>query len=136
MLETATLTVRLDEPAFLLQELNLPAPDFKSKRRYQIIKVVRQDKLVEWRRDLGLAGGFAARQFNILGGYVDEQTGRGQTWETVGSLMEMADQMREPDREVVSDDPDSVSRDWTQAFHDEADRRRRAAVGRKVFKTW
>ena len=117
----------------MLQEMNLPAPDFKGRWRWQIIKVVRQDRLWEWRRPLGPEGQFAARQFNILGGYVDEQTGRGETWETVGSLMDMADEMRDPNRGVVRDNPDVVTRDWQQAFHDEAERRRRAAVKRKVF---
>src|SRR3546814_5960967 len=89
-----------------LRELNLPAPDFKGKRRFQIIEVVRGDRLVKWQLDMGPAKSFKANQFNLMGGFVDEQ-GRGHCYHSVGELREMADELRErkelPD--VVDSEP-------------------------------
>src|SRR3990167_2698548 len=129
MLATATLTLRRDEPAWSLREVNLPTPDSRGRHRYQIIEVVRSDKLVEWRKDLGDAANFSAQQFQIMGGFVDER-GKGHVYESVASLQDIADDMREePDR------PEAMKTEaqWSQAYHDERDRRKRKAVGRRVF---
>src|SRR3546814_16051389 len=56
-----------------LRELNLPAPDFKGKRRFQIIEVVRGDRLVKWQLDMGPAKSFKANQFNLMGGRSEER---------------------------------------------------------------
>ena len=125
-LESVTVTVRLDEPAFSLREENRLSPDFKSMRRYQVIRVVRGDRLVSWIRDLGEASEFDALQFAIPGGTVDEETGIGRHFDegyadkihTVGKLMEMADKMRE-------DKPEETERpDWLRLYHEEKERRK------------
>lgn len=89
-----TLHVRMDEPCFSLKEHNLQSPGSRGWRRYQIIKVVRDDKVTEFRRDLGAARRFKAKQIQIPGGIVDQVTGRGLILHTVGELMDMADSWR------------------------------------------
>ena len=84
-----------DEPCFGLCEMNLQAPDNKGFRRYQIIYVVRNDRVAEFRRDLGPAGDFKADQFRIPGGIIDPVTKKIYTEETVGRLTEIAEQLRE-----------------------------------------
>ena len=128
----ATFAIRADEPAWSLRELNLPTPDSRGRHRYQIIEVVRQDKLVEWRADLGSESAFHARQFNILGGYVDER-GRGHVFHSVAELQDMAIEMRERPQLDDAELWQEPMRDWEQAYHDEADRRRHVASGIKVF---
>ena len=89
-----TTDLRRDEPAWSLQEMNLAPPDYGPKRRYQIIHVVRNDRLVEHRTDMGPATAFGdTKQLNIIGGTVDDD-GRGHVWETVASLLDYADSLR------------------------------------------
>ena len=84
-----------DEPCWGLFELNQQAPNGGGLRRYQIIQVIRhEDKIAEYRRDLGPAGSFKAEQFRIPGGGIDPETGRIWIEETVGRLMDIADTMR------------------------------------------
>jgi hypothetical protein len=117
-LETATLTINRDEPAYSLRELNEPALDGKSVRRWQIIRVVRRDALVTWQSDLGEARQFDALQFIIPGGTVED--GKPRVWETVGSLQDMAAQLRE------DKPPDWGPRpDWHTLYHEEKERRKR-----------
>ncbi len=118
-LHEATLYVLPDEFAWTLKELDLPPPDYGKPHRYQIIDVIRNDRLVEYRVDLGLSSEHHADQFNIIGGYVDDR-GRGHAFHSVAELQEIAEQMRER----PADDPGNTI-DFEQAFHDEADRRRR-----------
>lgn len=87
-------SVSLDEGAFSLKELNLLPPSSKGLRRYQIIQVVRGERLAEYKNDLGPAKSFQAEEFQILGGVVDAVTGRGETLHTVGELQDMANHMR------------------------------------------
>lgn len=90
-----TNVVAMDEPAWSLKEINGPAPDSKSVRRWQVIKVVRNDCLVEFRRDLGLAKRYAANEFLIPGGVLtDEATGRAEILHTVGELYDIAELLR------------------------------------------
>lgn len=133
LLETATLAISPDEHAWSLRELNLPAPDFKGKRRFQIIEVVRGDRLVKWQHDMGPAKSFKANQFNLVGGFVDEQ-GRGHCFHSVAELREMADELRErkelPD--VVDSEPVTAEK-WLQAYEDEKDRKRLEAKKQSLF---
>ena len=129
MLATATLTLRPDEPAWSLREVNLPRPDFHGRHRYQIVSVVRNDKLVEWRGDLGPAGNFSARQFNIIGGYVDER-GRGHVFHSVAELQDMAAEMRQRPQDIYADREPEPLADWEQAYHDLKDAEKLAASGR------
>ena len=84
---------RMDEPGFCLKEVNQPAPDSKSVRRYQIITVVRNDRLAQLRRDLGRAKRFKASEFAIPGG-VKEDDGRIYIEYTVGELVDVANHLR------------------------------------------
>ena len=71
---SAAIEVHLDEPAFNLSEVNLQAPDNSGWRRYQIIYVVRGEKMAEYREDLGPKDDFSADSFRIPGGVWDANT--------------------------------------------------------------
>ena len=62
---SAAVEVHLDEPAFNLTEVNLQAPDNSGWRRYQIISVVRGERMAEYREDLGPKKDFTADAFPI-----------------------------------------------------------------------
>jgi hypothetical protein len=85
----ATDKVNEDEPCISLKELVENSPMGK-KHRYQIIRVLRGDKIVEFRHDLGRANRFKAGQFIIPGCGEDNVP-----VERVGDLVEIADYMRE-----------------------------------------
>ena len=91
--EAVVKAVSEDEPCFLLAELNLPTAGSTARHRYQVLKVVREDKLVTAYVDLGVASGFKQDEFTIPGGEVGEN-GRGHIWSTVGELRQIADGMR------------------------------------------
>ena len=48
-------TITGDEKAMWLQERHEQSPTFGGFHRYQVICVVRDGKLAEWRKDMGLA---------------------------------------------------------------------------------
>ena len=81
--------VTMDEPALNLVEVNLMSPDGKWHRDEKIL-VIRNDKVAEYIRDMGLVT--KVGQLRIIGGGVEN----GRIWaeETVGSLRDMADEMR------------------------------------------
>lgn len=84
----AAVVVRSDERAYGLSEVNLLGPwvegEGETMRRYQIIYVNRDDKLAEYREDLGLASSFEGILFRIP-----------SFWEhTVGELKDMALELR------------------------------------------
>ena len=93
-LVAGAISITDDEPCLGLYEMNFKSPDQRSRHRYQIIMVIRDDKPAEYRIDLGLAKKFKADQFRIPGGIVDETTGRIYIEETVGRLKTIADQLR------------------------------------------
>ena len=78
-----------DEPCHALCELNLQQPNFKTPHRYQLVCVVREDRKVWVRTDMGLAEEWpTAEQFRIVGdGSAD----------TVASCQAMADRIRDDD---------------------------------------
>lgn len=85
-IQPVTTYVRRGEPAYALAEINLPTPDHKAKHRYQIIYVLRGDKVTEFRRDLGDRSKFGdAPQLRIPSFWVHE----------VGELMDMAEELRD-----------------------------------------
>jgi len=88
-----TQYVLLDEPCLGLYEMNLQSPGSRGFRRYQIVHVMRGDKPVEVRKDMGSAKSFKADQFRIPGGAMD---GSGKFWieHTVGELVDIADYLR------------------------------------------
>lgn len=62
----ATRVLRRDEPVYTLVEVDLVPPDFGPKHRYQLIYVNRDDRIAEFKKDLGLATDFTAQEFRIL----------------------------------------------------------------------
>lgn len=96
-----TLAVMSDEPCFLLVEENRLSESSRYMSRYQILKIVRQDRLVNAYIYLGPASTFIADQFQLLGGVVDDN-GRGHAVHTVGELQEAAAELRNrpPHREL------------------------------------
>ena len=90
----AAIEVHLDEPAFNLSEVNLQAPDSSGWRRYQIIYVVRGERMAEYREDLGPKDNFTAAAFRIPGGVWDASTKRMEVLHSVGELREIAEYVR------------------------------------------
>ena len=90
-----TTYIMEDEPCIGLSEMNLQSPNNRGWRRYQIIFVMRGDKPAEFRKDMGLAKKFkGVHPIRILGGVMDEVTGRYYVEHNVGELRDMADDMR------------------------------------------
>ena len=87
-----TTHVLADEPCLGLAELNKQSPDSRGFHRYQFISVIRNDKRVDYREDLGLASDYKADQFVIPGGVENERGG--VIVETVGRLKDIAEQVR------------------------------------------
>lgn len=112
-----------DEPCYLLAELNLLNASNMARHRYQVLKVARNDRLVTAFIDLGLASLYTANEVTIPGGYVDEATGRGYVYHTVGELRAIADRLRS-DSTRVEVEPSDMEGVW-QRFIEE----------RKRFKT-
>lgn len=122
----ATLAVRMDEPCFGLSEVNLQAPGSRGWRRFQVLQVVRGDRLAECRLDLGPAKGFKVEQFRIPGGVVDETTGRAEILHTVGELRDIAEYLRSGRGYRPEVQPSNL----IQGYHDEMEKRRLRARGR------
>ena len=93
MIKVGTTVISMDEPCFNLVELNLPAPNSRGHRRYQVLTVVRGDKLAEFRIDMGLAKDFKAEPLQVLGGV----TANGKIYieHTVGELLDIASWLRD-----------------------------------------
>lgn len=86
----------MDEPAYQVYETEQRSSITGALHRYQYMSVVRSDKLVAYRKDLGPASLYRSRKdFVYLAGYVDFKTGRGDTTYTVSELQDVADQMRD-----------------------------------------
>lgn len=125
--------VSMDEPCFSLKELNQRRPDSKGVHRYQIVKVLRGDRIVEYRRDLGAASRCSAMEFNIPGGVIDYRTGRGEVLHTVGELVDIAEYLRAGIR--PPGDPPKPT-DLVAAYHDLPDQRMRARRALSVMGPW
>ena len=79
-----TVAIGADELPFDLVERIGSMPGSPDLHRYQIIHVVRGDKMYEYQEDLGLASNFTAPEFRILGLHCH----------TTQELREIADQNR------------------------------------------
>ena len=101
-IEVVTNKVFDDEPCFWLSEENRLSKSGKTMCRYQLLKIVRNDRLVTAYIYLGPASKFTADQFNIMGGTIDEK-GRGEAVHTVAELRSGADELRAlpPRRELA-----------------------------------
>lgn len=78
-------TIKGDEKAWGLFEINEQSPGYKGFHRYQIIQVGRDGKIAEFRKDMGLVSKFkGVKQIRIP-----------SLWEhTVDELMDLADELR------------------------------------------
>jgi hypothetical protein len=113
-LDTITRAVVADEPCYVLAELNLPSRSGKSKSRFQILRIVRNDRLVTAYVYLGPSSKFKADQLLIPGGQVEH--GKGIAWHTVAELQEMADGLRAqpPHRETEPSDLQTAFRNMVE----------------------
>ena len=105
----------MDEPCYGLFELNFPAQGKGRWHRFQLVQVLRNGKMVEWRNDMGAVSKFKkAIQLRIPGGLVNDD-GKLEILHTVGELMDIADTMRNlPPHEV---EPRDLSGDY-QKYQD------------------
>ena len=115
---SAAVEVHLDEPAFNLTEVNLQAPDNSGWRRYQIISVVRGERMAEYREDLGPKEDFTADAFRIPGGVWDAATRRMEVLHSVGELREIAEFVRLG----PTVRPEIQTRDLVTEYHDHVDK--------------
>ncbi len=128
-LVVGTTVLSPDEPCFNLSEINLQAPDSRGWRRYQVLLVVRGDRLAEFRSDLGPARRFTAQQFRIPGGVRDEVSGRIEILHTVGELRDIADRLRAG----LVRPPELAPTDLVAGYHETLEERRRRRRGRSTF---
>lgn len=85
--------IRLDEPCYGLFELNFQSPGSRGFHRYQIIQVIRNDRIAEFRKDLGASKKFKGiDQFRIPGGF--KSNGTVHIVHKVGELIDIANEMR------------------------------------------
>jgi hypothetical protein len=108
-LTATTLAVYSGEPCFFLGEYNYPSADGRRKERYQMLKIVRNDRLVTAYIYLGQAGEFLNSGFTMLGGVVDE-SGRGRAFHTVEELQGGAVELRA--RQDVAVEPSDLRGAW------------------------
>lgn len=124
-----TLDCRPDEPCFNLSELNqLGGPSNNQQlHRFQVILVVRNDSLAEFRRDLGVASDFSRPEFRIPGGVVVGH-GRVEILHTIEELVEVADHLRR-ERWVLPFQP----ADLTSEYYSYLEQRPKLAVHQSTF---
>ena len=135
-LEIVAENVYPNEPALLLAELNRPAENFKGFRRWQMIKVVRNDRVVTYKEDLGPAENFIGGQVHIPGGMVEDD-GRILIWHSVAELQGMAEELRQRDSEKLAEEQGyemttGTPAEWQEEYLKEADRRKMAASKKSV----
>ena len=93
-LRPTTLVIKQDEPCFNLSELNqLSPPPNQKLHRYRVVLVIRDDRLAEYRHDLGPTENFTRPEFRIPGG-VSLGGGKVEILHTVAELQEIADHLR------------------------------------------
>tara|TARA_S200002703_G_C3631326_1_gene193889 strand:- start:101 stop:490 length:390 start_codon:yes stop_codon:yes gene_type:complete len=122
-IEAIAFHVSNDEGAFLLREYDADKPGM-GEVRWQELRVVRNNRIVTYKESLGSVDMFpGSRPINIIGG--DPSTG--EVYETVGSLRDMADEMRDNgfSEDLFDVAPTGTPEQWVEAYHDE--RLRRAA---------
>lgn len=135
-LETATATVRMDEPCLGLAEINRQSPGSRGWRRYQILKVVRADMPVTCEIDLGPAEDFAADQFQIPSGVKDETTGHWFIAHTVGELRSIADQNREKPSMSAEVEPSDLITGYYDQLEQKSLQTRRISVDGPYHRKW
>lgn len=85
-----TPDVGMDEPAIQLVERDLQRPDYRGITRYLNIIVIRGDRLWRYQRELGPASRFPnSIPFSVIGGGIDDRTGKYWSEHTVGQLIDI-----------------------------------------------
>lgn len=127
----ATQAINENEPCLELAEVNRVVPlAGAGLHRFQIVKVVRNDQVYEWVKDMGRASKFKTDQF-IFPGAVALGNGRYDVLETVGRLRGAADEFRAKYDQPYQ--PREAPRDLRKGFEEFATRRRDAKKGRVRF---
>jgi len=93
MLEPVTKYLFDDEPCFQLTEIDL-APEKGEIHRYRTFFVMRGDKITKFIEDMGPSKNQKADQCRILGGVIDDVTGRIEIFHKVGELRDIAEGLR------------------------------------------
>lgn len=104
-----TNLVSLDEPCYMLIEVDEVSPITHQWHRFRIFKLVRNDEVVEFRQDMGPR--VDTEGFVIIGGWTEH--GKLYIEETVGRLLEMADDYRAKLHEGKQIEP----RDLVEGYH-------------------
>lgn len=122
--------LRGDEPCFELAEINVVTnTPGAGHRRIQVIRVIRNDQIVTFRKDMGLASAFKTEEFAIPGA-VRMGNGRWDVLETVERMVNTAEEWRaHQDKPAQRQEPIN----FVKEFEAMAEGRRDARRGRKRF---
>lgn len=113
--------VSKDEKALRLAERNLMRPDSKGVNRYQLIYVVRNDKLAVYREDMGPSDNYTALEFEIWSGWQD----------SVAYLRDMANKQRNSDVPLPERYIESIeNNDMINRYIDMVEQRRKLVANR------
>ena len=114
-IDVTTRVVLDNEPCFFLGEFDLPSKSGKTKSRYQLLRVVRDDRLVTAYVYLGPSATFTADQFTMVGGWFSEN-GKGYAEHTVAQMQEGATELRSRPqrRELEPSDLQGAFRNMTE----------------------
>ena len=113
-----------DDPCFFLSEVNLNAPDSRGFHRYEILILLYNYELAEYRRNLGAEIMFSAEQIRIPGGEIMPD-GRIEVWETVGRLRDAANEWRTRPPASLQIEPSPM----IEMYHDAMDKKRSLQQG-------
>lgn len=94
MLTRVAQTILGNEKALSLIEANQQSPGSRGFHRYQLIYVVRDGEMAEFRRDMGLSKGWKGVKTLLIPSMLEH---------TVDELMDMADELRNVTRIDVKD---------------------------------
>ena len=127
LFELATTDIWGHEPCLYVSEINRPARDSKSVRRYQTITVIRNDRKIKLERDIGDARLFG-EEFQLICGVPDGKGG-GEALYTVDEAIRMAQDMNltpPPKTEVKP-------KDWKKIFWDNVEEKNKWMKGQSIF---
>ena len=127
LVELATTEIWSHEPCWYVSEMNHPAPDSHSVRRYQTIVVIRNDQKVRLVRDIGDSLLFGS-EFQLICGVPDGKGG-GEALYTVEEAVQMARDMNLKPPEITQRDP----KDYNKIFWDNVEERNKWMRGSSVF---
>jgi len=117
-----------DEGCLKLEELNLQSPGSQGWHRYQILWVIRNDALAEFKWDLGKRELYGSIEFRVPGAVTDER-GHVEILHTVGELQDIADAMR--DRPAPYNH--MIKRDIWQDYYKQLENQSKLLTGQSSF---